>query len=60
MSVVSLIIVVSRKEMRNKMAKHFVIMEYTNANGETKNLAMRSVDVGEFLIKYPNARRVAG
>jgi hypothetical protein len=43
-----------------KMAKHYVIMEYTNANGETKNLAMRSVDIGEFLIKYPDARRVAG
>jgi hypothetical protein len=43
-----------------KMAKHYVIMEYTNANGETKNQAMRSVDVPEFVIKYPDARRVAG
>jgi hypothetical protein len=42
------------------MAKHYVIMEYTNANGETKNQAMRSVDVQEFLIKYPNAKGVAG
>ncbi len=35
-------------------------MEYTNANGETRNQAMRSVDVPEFLIKYPNAKRVCG
>lgn len=42
------------------MSKHYVVMEYTNANGETKNQAMRSVDVAEFLIKYPNAKRVAG
>ena len=49
----------TRKKI-TKMAKHYVIMEYTNANGETKNQAMRSVDVQEFLIKYPNAKRVAG
>jgi hypothetical protein len=42
------------------MSKHYVIMEYTNANGETKTQAMRSVDVPEFLVKYPNAKRVYG
>lgn len=42
------------------MAKHYVIMEYTNANGETKNAGMRAVDIPEFLIKYPDAKRVAG
>jgi len=42
------------------MSKHYVIMEYTNSNGETKNVPMRSVDVPEFLIKYPNAKRVCG
>jgi hypothetical protein len=42
------------------MSRHFVIMEYTNANGEIRNQAMRSVDVQEFLIKYPNAKRVCG
>lgn len=58
MSVVGAIIDVSRKE--KLMAKHYVIMEYTNANGETKTEAMRSVDIPEFLIKYPNAKRVCG
>ncbi len=42
------------------MAKHYVIMEYIDTNGETKNRAMRAVDVPEFLVKYPNAKRVAG
>lgn len=42
------------------MAKHYVIMEYTNAKGETKTEAMRSVDIAEFLTKYPNAKRVYG
>lgn len=42
------------------MAKHYVIMEYTNAYGEIKNVAMRSVDVLEFILKYPDAKRVAG
>ena len=49
-----------KRKKITKMAKHFVIMEFVNANGETKNQAMRSVDVAEFLIKYPNAKRVAG
>jgi protein involved in ribonucleotide reduction len=58
MSVVGCRIVLSRKE--KLMAKHYVIMEYTNAKGETKTEAMRSVDIAEFLTKYPNAKRVYG
>ena len=60
MSVVSSKIELSKRTGNKKMSKHYVIMEYTNANGETKNRAMRAVDVPEFLIKYPNAKRVAG
>lgn len=42
------------------MSKHYVIMEFVNAKGETKLRAMRAVDVPEFLLQYPNAKRVAG
>ena len=58
MSVVGCRIVVSRKV--KLMSKHYVVMEYTNANGETKSVPMRSVDIPEFLIKYPNAKRIYG